>query len=314
MAMLWSAPSQAQMASRTWVSSTGDDVNPCSRTSPCKTFPGALSKTLPGGEINCVDSAGYGATRITKSVTIDCSGVFGSINASHVTGIIIDGDGIVVTLRDIAIDGGTPDASGINGIHFVRGAALHLHKVEVFNFAFAGPGGNGIQITPSTGTAEIFVSDSYIHDNGLGTTGSGIQVRPTGNASVNLTVRGARIDNNASNGIRIDSSATTGLWVRVSIEESHLAGGSQGLAVLAGSASATPAIVSVNRSVIANNASFGIIGNGGGTSIFVGDSTITGNGFGVMAVGSARIGSYGDNRLSGNGDSGTFSIPTVPKM
>ena len=35
---------QAQ-ATRTWVSGVGDDVNPCSRTAPCKTFAGAISKT-----------------------------------------------------------------------------------------------------------------------------------------------------------------------------------------------------------------------------------------------------------------------------
>ena len=59
-------PASAQ-AIRTWVSGVGDDVNPCSRTAPCKTFAGAISKTAAGGEINCLDSAGYGAVTITKS-------------------------------------------------------------------------------------------------------------------------------------------------------------------------------------------------------------------------------------------------------
>ena len=40
-------------ATRTWVSGVGDDANPCSRTAPCKTFAGAISKTATGGEINC---------------------------------------------------------------------------------------------------------------------------------------------------------------------------------------------------------------------------------------------------------------------
>src|SRR2546422_2828997 len=74
--MLSSDPAQAQ-ATRTWVSGVGDDVNPCSRTAPCKTFAGAISKTAAGGEIDCLDPGGFGAVTITKSLTIDCNGVTG---------------------------------------------------------------------------------------------------------------------------------------------------------------------------------------------------------------------------------------------
>src|SRR5471030_858435 len=67
------APSTAMaQATRTWVSGVGDDVNPCSRTAPCKTFAGAISKTLADGEINCLDPGGWGALTITKSIKIDC--------------------------------------------------------------------------------------------------------------------------------------------------------------------------------------------------------------------------------------------------
>src|SRR5262250_2817926 len=59
-------------ATRTWVSGVGDDANPCSRTAPCKTFAGAISKTASPGEINCLDPGGFGAVTITKSITIDC--------------------------------------------------------------------------------------------------------------------------------------------------------------------------------------------------------------------------------------------------
>src|SRR6201991_3946743 len=87
--MLASAPAHAQ-ATRTWVSGVGDDVNPCSRTAPCKTFAGAISKTATGGEINCLDPAGYGAVTITKPITIDCTGTLGSILATQINGIIIN--------------------------------------------------------------------------------------------------------------------------------------------------------------------------------------------------------------------------------
>src|SRR5882672_2975766 len=77
-------------ATRTWVSGVGDDVNPCSRTAPCKTFAGAMSKTAIGGEIDCLDSGGFGTVIITKSVTIDGTGVLGGILAALTTGININ--------------------------------------------------------------------------------------------------------------------------------------------------------------------------------------------------------------------------------
>src|SRR5580692_11401439 len=75
------APAQAQ-ATRTWVSGVGDDANPCSRTAPCKTFAGSISKTAPGGEINCLDPGGFGALTITKAIAIICQRGQGSILAS----------------------------------------------------------------------------------------------------------------------------------------------------------------------------------------------------------------------------------------
>src|SRR5450756_1938987 len=75
---LAAAPAHAQ-ATRTWVSGVGDDANPCSRTAPCKTFAGAISKTAAAGIINCIDPGGFGAITITKSITLDCTGTFAGI-------------------------------------------------------------------------------------------------------------------------------------------------------------------------------------------------------------------------------------------
>jgi hypothetical protein len=72
-ALLWAAPANAQ-ATRTWVSGVGDDVNPCSRSAPCKTFAGAISKTADCGEIDALDPGGFGALTITKGLTIDGGG------------------------------------------------------------------------------------------------------------------------------------------------------------------------------------------------------------------------------------------------
>src|SRR5436189_5717394 len=86
---LWSSAVQAQ-ASRTWVSGSGDDANPCSRTSPCKTFAGAISKTTAGGEIDVIDAGAFGAVTITKAITIDGAGTFTSILNAGTNGVIVN--------------------------------------------------------------------------------------------------------------------------------------------------------------------------------------------------------------------------------
>src|ERR1700752_2558578 len=98
---LASAPAHAQ-ATRTWVSGVGDDANPCSRTAPCKTFPGAISKTAPGGEIDSLDPGGFGTITITKAITLYGDGAQGSILGSGVNGINISaGATDVVILRNL---------------------------------------------------------------------------------------------------------------------------------------------------------------------------------------------------------------------
>src|SRR6476660_8897403 len=102
---------QAQ-ATRTWVSGVGDDVNPCSRTAPCKTFAGAISKTAVNGEINCIDPGGFGAVTITKSITIDCHEIFASVLNAGTAGINVAFDSFAATdvrktvnLRNLMVQG-----------------------------------------------------------------------------------------------------------------------------------------------------------------------------------------------------------------
>src|SRR5205085_9653492 len=117
--LLYAAPAQAQ--TRTWVSGVGNDANPCSRTAPCKTFAGAISKTAAGGEIDCLDPGGFGAVTITKSITIDCDGTFGSILASGVNGININDSAsgfpntIRVIIRGLSINGAGGGVQNSNG-------------------------------------------------------------------------------------------------------------------------------------------------------------------------------------------------------
>src|SRR5215475_10830089 len=112
-------------ATRTWVSGVGDDANPCSRTAPCKTFAGAISKTAVNGEINCLDPGGFGAVTITKSITIDCHEIFASILVSGNNAINIPFDSFgaadvrkTVRLRNINFNGVD---TGIIGIRITGG-------------------------------------------------------------------------------------------------------------------------------------------------------------------------------------------------
>src|SRR5258706_2307522 len=92
-------------ATRTWVSGVGDDANPCSRTAPCKTFAGAISKTAVGGEINCIDPGGFGGVTITKAITIDCANTEAGVLVAGTNGITVNAGTGVVTLRGLDLIG-----------------------------------------------------------------------------------------------------------------------------------------------------------------------------------------------------------------
>src|SRR5690348_12870175 len=155
-------------ASRTWVSGVGDDANPCSRTAPCKTFAGAISKTAAGGEIDALDPAGYGAVTITKAITIDGGGgQVASVLVSGTNGIVVQaGPSDVVILRNLRING---IGSGINGIRFLSGKDLNVENVYVFGFTQ-----NGIDIALNQAThASVHILNSVMKNNG------GVGIRAT---------------------------------------------------------------------------------------------------------------------------------------
>src|SRR5262245_19827713 len=120
---------------RTWVLGVGDDANPCSRTAPCKTFAGAISKTAPCGEISVLDPGGFGAVTITKVITINGDGTLAGILAATVNGIIVAaGSGDVVILRSLSINGA---CSGIDGIKLISGKHLHVENCTIYDFTGA---------------------------------------------------------------------------------------------------------------------------------------------------------------------------------
>ena len=184
-------------APRTWVSGVGDDANPCSRTAPCKTFAGAISKTAPGGEISVLDPGGFGAVTITKSMTLNGDGTLASILVSGTNGIVVNGLNAIVTIRNLSLQ--SADLTGLNGILLFNGNAVIVENVSIsgFDTAIATVAGN-----PSTGGGSAFVTNSNLTNN------RGFGVHALGGA---ITLENSVL---ASNGIAAQSDA--GATVRLS--------------------------------------------------------------------------------------------------
>jgi hypothetical protein len=208
---LFSMPANAQ-ATRTWVSGVGDDANPCSRTAPCKTFAGAISKTAPAGEINVLDPGGFGAVTITKSITISSESFEAGVLVSGTNGIVISaGATDTVILKGLDIEGlGT----GLDGIKVNTGLQVYVINCRIHHFV-----GNGINMASSTSGAKVFVKDTIIIQNGT------LNSNPlTGGVNVNGTANVGSLDNTivdsnlnfavqasgASNVVTLTSSFATG--------------------------------------------------------------------------------------------------------
>ncbi len=152
--MLSMASANAQ-ATRTWVSGVGDDANPCSRTAPCKTFAGAISKTATGGEINCIDPGGFGAVTITKAIQIICL-VQAGVLVSGTNGIIISSTipaNSYVLLEGLDIEG---QGTGLSGIDVLGPGHVTVRRTSIRNFTQ-----QGINVAGPAGT-RLLVQDSYI--------------------------------------------------------------------------------------------------------------------------------------------------------
>jgi hypothetical protein len=305
LAATYAAPASAQ-ATRTWVSGVGDDVNPCSRTAPCKTFAGAISKTAAGGEINCIDPGAYGAVTITKAIAIICDEVEAGVLASGTNGITVNaGANDAVFLSGLDVHGG---GTGINGIRLLAGGVLHIQNVKIR--AFNSTNGQGVLFAPS-GASQLTIVDTTIDDNGSASSGGGILIQPNGTGSAKVVLQDVRLQNNASSAFKIDTTGNTGSGVTAVVQGSQITGSAAGFVVFT-PASAASATALLNGSTVANS-NFGVFGNGAAALIRVGDTTITGNGTGVFLAGGAIINSYADNRLDGNTTDGSFSATIAKK-
>ena len=285
---------QAQ-ATRTWVSGVGDDVNPCSRTAPCKTWAGAISKTAAGGEIDALDPGGFGAVTATKSILLDgtTGAGFGSILASGVNGVNVNDSAsgspntIVVRIRNMSINGaGT--TLGLNGVNFTSGATVHVENCVIRNFS-----GAGIKVATNT-AARLIVSNTLISE-----TGQGIDFAGT-NAANDAGVIDHTTITRTGAGVRISNRA------QVAISNSNIS--------LNNTVAATAGIIitaAVGGSAIdlencqVNFNSVGVQPNAGNT-IRLSNTHMTGNGNALNFNGGTIV-SYQNNRIAGNAGGENFA-------
>jgi hypothetical protein len=278
---------QAQ-ASRTWVSGVGDDANPCSRTAPCKTWAGAISKTAACGEIDALDPGGFGAVTITKSITLDGTGTFASILASLVNGIVINAAATdVVTIRGISING---FCNGINGINILQAKTVNVEDCVIFRFNT----GNGITVN-ETNDLNLNVRNTVIRDNTLDaintfTSGAANKVQVTlehvsliGSANglharsgSRVTARNSVFSNNSANGIFSDAAGTN--FSNVFVWDSQISLNGQNGVRAGNGGNAGISGATINQNMIDRNVGNGVLVSTGGVVNTFTNNSIIGNG------------------------------------
>jgi hypothetical protein len=282
---LAASPASAQ-ASRTWVSGVGDDTNPCSRTAPCKTFAGAISKTAVNGEINCIDPGGFGAVTITKSITIDCHEIFSSILVAGTNAINIAFDSFAATdvrrtvnIRNINFQGFD---SGIIGIRiFGVGTGSFVNIEDCLINGFFGSTATGIADQRTNG--KLTVLNTTVRNMGV----NGISVSPASAGLLEASLSNVKITN-----VGIGVAIANGVAAHVS--NSLLSyNATAGVSVTGGG-------LNIDGTTIAFNA-IGIKQTGGGVNLSNNDLSF--NGVGV----SGTVASYTNNRFSNNGTGGTIT-------
>jgi hypothetical protein len=302
---LFIAPAHAQRA-RTFVASYGNDVNPCTFGSPCKTFQQAVNVVAAGGEVTAIDSAGFGPITITQAITITSpDGVeAGIVPVSGGAAIIINaGPNDAVVLRGLTLNG---SGAGSNGVVFNSGASLTVTNCVVQNFASDGSNittGNGILIQPTSSQVNFTITNSIFANND----NDGIlYFAPSGAAIVNGVVDHVTGTGNFD-GIAVISG--TGGTVTAISNSNFSNNGDDGIFVSNGTG---PLTMSIDTVSAVSNSVTGIAASGT-PNVLLGRSVITGNGIGVDNTTSNTFFTYKDNRISGNGtDISSALNTTVP--
>lgn len=279
-------------ATRTWVSGVGDDVNPCSRTAPCKTFAGAISKTAPAGEISVLDPGGFGGITITKSITINGTGTLAGILAANVTGVIVNAplatDSIII--RDVSINGaGTTTGSGIR---YLSGGTLMVDHCWLYNHkGTAGVNGRGISVEKSS-NGNLKVIDTIIENFGQ----DGIFMT-TSSGEVKAMIENTEIMNCAGDGIEASAN------IRAGVSNSRVTHNGNGIRTTAGNS-----VINIDDTFITHN---GIALQASGTSGLRLSDSIVGQNTTGLSLNGGTIDSFQGNSLFGNTTPGAFSTTTA---
>ena len=240
--LLCALESSAQVqATRTFISGGGDDANPCSLAAPCRSFAGVISKTTAGGEIDVLDSAGFGGVTITKSISIVNRGAIGGVLVSGTNAIVIQTAATdVVVLQGLTIEG---VGTGLIGIESQSAGALYVQDCTINGF-----GGQGIAFTP-TGEGKLFIERTIVRNNG----GYGILIKPSGGSAV-ASIDVTHVENNLA-GIRAEDNSVVAISNSVAASNTN-----SGFVVVSNS---SPASVTIDHSISSGN-SVGVNVSGAG--------------------------------------------------
>jgi hypothetical protein len=266
-------------ATRTWVSGVGDDANPCSRTAPCTTFAGAFPKTAAGGEIDALDPGDFGPLSISHSMTIRADGVLGGVLVATGSAMTINAPGATVELEGLTLNGQGTASSGVD--------ILAAKDVRIVNSDISGFTRAGIDVEPTSGTTDLIVTNTAIHNNG----GDGVLVAPASGAGAS-----AILDNDSVTGSAC-GLVTSSLGVQATPNFATNCGTNATGA--GGAALAT----SINTSSSANVGQ-GVFSNGPLAENAIGSDLITGNAVGLQVLDGGTIVSLGSNAIYGNGVNG----------
>ena len=264
-------------ATRTWVSGVGDDANPCSRTAPCKTFAGAISKTAVDGEIDVLDPGGFGAVTITKGIRICGLSFNASVLVSGTNGIVISTTG-KVELSHIQIQGLT---TGINAISVVNVGKLTVDSCDIMNFATS-----GININMGA-AAQVQV----LNTNFTNIPGNGI-ISTTTAGAINIDVDHSSF-NSCGTGVHTQANSIA------TVSNSTLT--SNGTALQADNSSV---MLAVNNTITENTN--GIVSLANGSVIRIAGNFIQQNAVGFNVTAPSNILSAGNNSIQQTGNTGTL--------
>ena len=288
-------------ATRTWVSGVGDDVNPCSRTAPCKTFAGAISKTAVDGEIDALDSGGFGAVTITKAITIDGDSNLAGVLAAGVNGIQVNitatSGSNVVELRNLSINGAGTGTNGIRITGTVANVAVFVEKCVIFGFR----AGNGRGISDErTIAGSLSVQETLVKNN----SGSGIVAIGAGLGTV--TLNNVQSEKNGGAGFVVSGGNVNGgrlMFARNCVATKN---------TVAGFLAENGAKMDIIDSATVYNAA-GIESDAANTEVRVSRTTVTRNTANGLVLGGGTILSYGTNEVSGNTGNEVFT-PAGPTL